>query len=51
VSIVASLRKTVGEDEPEPLPGTPGTADRVGEKRPLEASDAGHGTDDRDGPS
>ena len=38
-SIVASLRKTSGDAEPEPLPGTPGTAAGVGEERPVEATD------------
>jgi tellurite resistance protein TerC len=42
ISIVASLRKTSGE-EPEPLPGTPGTEPGVGAERPLEATDAAHG--------
>jgi tellurite resistance protein TerC len=44
VSIVASLRKTSGDAEPEPLPGTPATAAGVGEERPLEATDATHGS-------
>jgi tellurite resistance protein TerC len=43
VSIIASLRKTNDEPEPEPLPGTPGTAAGVGEERPLEATDAATG--------
>jgi tellurite resistance protein TerC len=48
VSIVASLRKTENEPTPEPLPGTPGTAEGIGEDRPLEAtSDVGRpGTGD-----
>ena len=51
VSIVASLRRTSDETEPEPLPGSPGTAPGVGEERPLEATDAAHGGpgDDADG--